>query len=196
MKLHYLAIVNRIRARVPEVKHIDLYNEQYLKQSEESPILTPAVFVQFSALPWQNQGDGTQEAPDAEITLHLVADDYEDTWQANDANIADSPAMRWIALIEKLHKAFNNFSPIALYLPPGAATLPDDAPSGSNAPVAQTVWLSTDWQRSGQEPDTDADHLRVEKLTYSMCLFDYSATDFYNFIEVQAEPDVTATFSV
>jgi hypothetical protein len=192
MKLHYLAIVNRIRARVPEIKTIDLYNGQYQKMDSENPFLTPAVFVEFSALPWVNQGDGTQEAPEATITLHIVAEDYEDVWQADSADIAASPAMKWIALIEKVHKAFNNYSAQAMYVAPAPAQLPDDAPQGSAAPLPQQVWLSTDWQRSNQEPDTDADHMRVEKLTYSMNLFDYSATDYYDYIQVMAEPEVTA----
>ena len=191
MKLHFLAIVNQIKAKVPEIKTIDLYNAQYLKQAEELPFTTPAVFIEFGELPWLNQGDGTQECPDAVLTLHVVDDDYEDTWQSNLANINQNPTLKWIELVEKIHKAFNNYALKALYLPPTAAQLPSDAPVGSVAPVAQDVWLSTDMQRSSQVTDTDAYHLRVEKLSYSTNLYDYSATSFYDYIQVPVEPEVS-----
>lgn len=196
MKLHYLAIVNRIKSRVPEVKHIDLYNQQYLKQEEEHPFLTPAVFIEFSSMPWLNQGDGTQEAPEGQITLHLVDDDYSDSWQAGDDVANQTPAMAWIELIEKLHQAFNNFAPKGIYVAPNPAIVPVDAPEGTLPPQATDVHLSTDWQRSNQEPDTDADNMRVEKLTYDMCLFDYSATPYYKYISVMVEPNVVPVIGI
>lgn len=54
------------------VEHFDLWNRQIEFLSKERPFKFPAVFVEFSPIQWDQQGNGVQEG-DLTFRLHVVS---------------------------------------------------------------------------------------------------------------------------
>lgn len=73
LKEFYSALRLHLATAMPELNTIALYNGQYDYSDMELPIVCPAVYIEFAALPWLTGGLHTQES-EAEIKLHLVMD--------------------------------------------------------------------------------------------------------------------------
>ena len=58
----------------PVFRHIDLWNQQVEYIEKEQPFDTPALFIEFSTIDWQQQLQAAQDAP-IEITIHIVTRD-------------------------------------------------------------------------------------------------------------------------
>ena len=97
-KDYLTAIQQRINDRLPEVKHVAFYNEEYQHFDEARPPKLPAVYVEFdNPVSWQTAGNGLQVAPDTSIRLHLVMFDLD-----------DHPD-KLFTLAQKLHQAMHGF---------------------------------------------------------------------------------------
>lgn len=69
----YGKIKETLEAEVPEVKHIDLWNQNVEFLDEEEVWARPAVFVEFGSISWQPlQGRGRRGL--GEVRIHLVTD--------------------------------------------------------------------------------------------------------------------------
>lgn len=95
----YLAIEQLLLAITDEqpqpqhiFKHCDLWNRQVEFIEQETPFLTPAIFVEFLEIPWQTDGRSVQDA-DLTIRLHIVT-----PWFANTASDIADTAVRSAAL--------------------------------------------------------------------------------------------------
>lgn len=65
---------------VPEVKHVNLWNNQLSYTEDEQPFLTPAVFIEFATIQWQHHLHGIREAV-ITVNLHVVTDSRVGTWE-------------------------------------------------------------------------------------------------------------------
>ncbi len=98
-----------LRAKVPELKHIDLYygQEQMIDgDGNWLPFQSPSVFIQFQATGVNDLGDLAQELL-MDITIYLYVETVQDT---NDASIGQARALQFIGLMRKLHQALHNAS--------------------------------------------------------------------------------------
>lgn len=61
------------------IKHIDIWNNQIAFIEEEPPFATPAVFIEFMPIRWEDVGGGIYEA-DVSVKLHVVTDSRVSKW--------------------------------------------------------------------------------------------------------------------
>lgn len=109
----YLAIVNRLK-NIPGAdgeslfKHFDLWNQQVEFIEQETPFLTPAVFVEFLPLQWRTLGNRIQDA-DLTVRLHIVTE-----WNALTAdNVPDEEqiqALEYLDIVDSVVAAMQNFA--------------------------------------------------------------------------------------
>ena len=69
----YKAICDRISQQVPEVKHIDLWNNNIAVLSGGAVWPRPAVFIEFETIEWRQQQNRVRMA-DIAVRLHIVTD--------------------------------------------------------------------------------------------------------------------------
>lgn len=69
----YKAICDRLTAQVPDIKHIDLWNNNIAVLSGGAVWPRPAVFVEFEAIEWRQQQNRARMA-DIAVRLHVVTD--------------------------------------------------------------------------------------------------------------------------
>lgn len=64
-----------INLKVPEVQHVDLYNENVEYVDEESPWERPAVFIEFGDIEWRPlTGSKLSQRGEGDVMLHIVTD--------------------------------------------------------------------------------------------------------------------------
>lgn len=113
----YKEICAILRAKVPKLKHIDLYYGQ--EQAIDSdgnwiPFTAPAVFLQFTAAQVDDIGDLRQQLL-MDVTVHLAVETVQDT---NDRSTGQRRALEFIDIMRQLHVALHNaqgehFSPMS-----------------------------------------------------------------------------------
>ena len=69
----YKAICDRLSAQVPDIKHIDLWNNNIAVLSGGAVWPRPAVFVEFETIEWRQQQNRARMA-DIAVRLHIVTD--------------------------------------------------------------------------------------------------------------------------
>lgn len=76
----FLAIQSLINSKMPEIKAVELYNNQFEDYkgdfNEEAPLLFPLVLIDFVGGEWEHQGD-TRRSPAYIIELHLGIESYK-----------------------------------------------------------------------------------------------------------------------
>ena len=72
-----------IEAQVPDVQHVDLYNENVEYVDEESPWQRPAVFIEIGDIGWRMMaGKELMQRGEGEMRLHIVTDWMEGGFEA------------------------------------------------------------------------------------------------------------------
>lgn len=72
-----------IETKVPEVQHVDLYNENVEYVDEECPWERPAVFIEFGDIEWRPfTGTKLSQRGEGELRLHIVTDWAEGGFEA------------------------------------------------------------------------------------------------------------------
>lgn len=99
----YLAIKTAL-GDAPSVKHVGLFNNQFVKIEQEKPFGFPAVFVQFLELDYFTRGDSSQDA-ETIARLHIGYDSLE----TDDLKIFD--------LIDEIHGVLNGVTVNSLFTP-------------------------------------------------------------------------------
>jgi hypothetical protein len=105
-----------IRAKLPEVKHVDLYYGQDQVVGTDGnwiPFRAPAVFLEFNAAQVSDLGDNTQQLL-MDISMHLCVETVQDT---HAGSAGQRRALEFTALLRKLHVAMHgasgdHFSPL------------------------------------------------------------------------------------
>lgn len=108
-KYTFEKIKERLIAKVPELKTIGLFNNQFEKESENNPIGFPALFVEFDSIDWRSQQRGIQIGLSV-IRFHIGVETYktnfsgEQIWEPND--------LEFLELVEKIHVAIHGFDDV------------------------------------------------------------------------------------
>jgi phage gp37-like protein len=84
----YIDIAKHLRAKVPAMKHIDLYNRQYENSLQQHPLNVPAVFVEFISFAPMGGAQGVVEGTRA-IRLHCVVTTFKDTMNIDLVNTTE-----------------------------------------------------------------------------------------------------------
>lgn len=105
-KLLFEEIKNRLIDRVPELKTIGLFNNQFSTEKKINPFVYPAAFIEFESFDWKQQGRGIQIG-NAAVKIHVGFETYK-------TNISSTiPAFPeddlFFDLIAKIHVALNGF---------------------------------------------------------------------------------------
>lgn len=81
----YAALVEQLK-NIPEVKHVDLWNENVVYADQDEPWQRPAVFIELGAIDWTTMQGALRGNGD--IKLHTVIDWSEnapiEAWQLTD----------------------------------------------------------------------------------------------------------------
>lgn len=103
----YKAIADLIVAKVPAIKHVDLYYGQENMVDEDGnwmPFRAPAVFLDFSAAEVKDLSEGKQELL-MDIGVYL----YMETVQDSDrGSWGQRRALEFMGLLRQLHQALHN----------------------------------------------------------------------------------------
>jgi hypothetical protein len=106
----FKALQEQIKAQMPEIKHIDIYNGQLEneKAGKGEPWLRPAVFFRFQPHPMRNLGNKVQ---DAEIDLFvMVVTEIKARTATRHIGVQQNRALEHFTLNGKLHKALHTFA--------------------------------------------------------------------------------------
>jgi len=100
MKDLYLNIKKHVREWLPEIKHVDLWNNTAFDPWDDgAPFPRPAVFVEFGPVEWTTAGRGKKTGAVA-VTLHVVSD-------CHDLGADDMDMMASLELMERVENAFD-----------------------------------------------------------------------------------------
>ena len=106
----YLAIKERLK-NIPGAdgeslfKHFDLWNQQVEFIEQETPFLTPAVFVEFLPMKWRTLGNRVQDA-DLITRLHIVTE-----WHADyTPDDLEDRALEYLDIVDNVVAAMQNFT--------------------------------------------------------------------------------------
>lgn len=101
----YTAIVERIRSTSPEIKHIELWNNQTDRLENGSLFGLPAVFVEFTPIDWRRQARG-QARGEIQVSLHIITKHEP---QQSDCRPAEQPAS-YFTLLEQVQSSIIGLS--------------------------------------------------------------------------------------
>lgn len=106
----YIEIAKHLRAEVPAMKHIDLYNRQYENSRDQHPYNMPAVFVEFVDFTPQGGISGVVEGTRV-IRLHCVVTTYKDAANIDLVNTTEqNKRLAHLAFHNAIHAAMQGFS--------------------------------------------------------------------------------------
>ncbi|MBK9598575.1 MAG: hypothetical protein IPO60_09755 [Flavobacteriales bacterium] len=105
----YLELCELLHAKVPGLKHFDLYYGQEMAVDGDGNWLAfraPAVFFEFSAAQVVDLGGMSQQL-DMEITVYLYVETVQDT---NKGSLGQARAMEFTGLLRQIHAALHGTS--------------------------------------------------------------------------------------
>lgn len=97
----YKAICNRLKEKVPEVAHIDLWNNNIAVLTGGAVWPRPAVFIEFEVIDWKQEQRGARRG-DVAVRLHIVTDSV--AYNGSDDARQDS-ALAYLDLIDRINTA-------------------------------------------------------------------------------------------
>lgn len=136
-------IASRIKAKMPEIRQIEIYNDQYNNIEDEAyPVFPPAAFIEFEDIEWSNLGELVQQAI-VTVNIHIVTEHIA-PFKMNE-NSADvlAYAQSVTNLSGKLHQALHGFVPITPLSPAqpiGISMFKRISTSQVQAPPTLHVW--------------------------------------------------------
>ncbi|MCW5900476.1 MAG: DUF1566 domain-containing protein [Flavobacteriales bacterium] len=105
----YKELCELIKAKVPEIKHVDLYYGQDQVIDSDGkwlPFRAPAVFLDFQAAQVNDVGDLAQQL-EMDVTVWVATETVQDTTHGS---AGQRRAMQFVGLMRKLHVALHNAS--------------------------------------------------------------------------------------
>lgn len=103
----YKELCALIRAKVPAIKHVDLYygQEQFIgSDGNWTPFRAPAVFLEFRAAVVQDLGDQAQQLT-MDIGVYLLHETVQDT---DDRSLGQRRALEFVGLLRQLHATLHS----------------------------------------------------------------------------------------
>lgn len=148
LAIYYNLLQERIKNTVPEIEIVELYINQYNNTDKERPIITPAVYIEFSTINWHDTGINTQEGL-LTINIHFVVSHL----LPNNAIDFNEYNIKVLELFQKLHLALQGYQMI------------------DNNKYA----FSTKLTRISTQYDTNSDGLQIWINTYQCTIIDNSS---------------------
>lgn len=102
----FLAIVEQLKAKVPKIKYIDLWNEQMTEIKSENAWPTPSVFIEFEQFEVRQMANHARTA-DVSVRLHIIT--RAATYNAND-KVRMNAALDYFDLIDQVNAAMSTLS--------------------------------------------------------------------------------------
>lgn len=103
----YEAILQRIMAECPDVKYIDLYNDQYNNEEKENAFNSPAVLIEFPDFPLRSLGEGRQDA-DVPFFIHIGSEQYSEA-SSREPDAVRARALAHLTIVDSIQKALHLF---------------------------------------------------------------------------------------
>jgi hypothetical protein len=100
----YLLIAQRLREKLPETGHIDLFNRQFDRLETGHPVAYPAILIDMQA-EFAGKGKGKQDGAWT-ITMHIGQELYADTYMGSDSQIK---AFEVLDFVDKVYLALQGF---------------------------------------------------------------------------------------
>lgn len=145
LKQLHQSIEAHIQANLPQIKWIDIWNNQPARYGEDFPWPRPAIFLEYQFPDFETQGKGVQKT-DAVINVYITQDLYAGAYTGAPNQTA---ALAVLDMIDTVHAAMQGFS--------------DDS-AGLGALDRQSL-----------TPDTNHGNLVTYSLTYQARVTDASA---------------------
>lgn len=107
----YIDIAKRIRLKVPTVKTIDVFNNQYEEPSRHDPVTCPAVLVEWAPTEWSDLPMGIQEGVGG-FRIHCVVNTLRHTRNIDlQTNTQAALNLLHLAFPKAVHAALQGFAP-------------------------------------------------------------------------------------
>ncbi len=174
LKEVYKAIKKAIGDQIDGINDLDWYLGQYDQDGDNTLYTTPAVYIEFQPMDWEQLKVGVQ-ACNLMVSIHAVNASLYDT----DQRILDA-ASNHLELENSVYRALQGFRCMLSYLPEYAGLA-----GGANDRV-----LLESMVRQRTYPDHDINRLLVSVQEFKTRIYDYSAEPQYQ--EVIANLNLTA----
>jgi hypothetical protein len=121
----YIDIAKHLRAKVPGIKHIDLYNGQFENPEAHLPANYPAVYVEFLPTRWDTHPQGVQRGTGG-IRVYCVVKNFlgADNIDLRTTEVAQQ-RLAYLLFEKLVHAALQNFAPTGYGNLMRSTTLPD-----------------------------------------------------------------------
>lgn len=172
----YLALKERLKTKLPEVKEITWDMAQYEQIPGEDVLhITPALLIKFNPVTWQTQPGNLQRAVlEFEITL------INDTAYGDERDITDTQYINHLAMESKVFKYLMNHR-ILLSDVPGMSALKNTA---NDAVLLESI------VRTNTRPHDELDVFVRSTQVFQSTIFDYSATPVWQTILATLDCDM------
>lgn len=104
----YLSLMKRLQERVPGIKHIDLFNNQFIMEGEEMPRKCPAVLIEFKPIIFKSVGNRRQEG-EMNIDIHIGSEVIQEVSSRENERIRDK-GLSHLELVDKVTNATMGFT--------------------------------------------------------------------------------------
>lgn len=168
----YHLIKNRVTSKVPELKEIDWFLNQYDPSGPGIIYTAPGLYIEFLPFDTQSLGGGVQMAA-AEFRMHLVSDNVFD----NDKRIRKTTPTDHANLIDKTYNAVYKYRGLLSDLPEFAAL----------AGTENDFRLINSIDRTGVVPPHNLSGLMVTVQSFRCVLYDHTATKAWQSIAPDLE---------
>jgi len=104
----YLAIMNRLIAKVPEINYFDWWNNQLNNEEEDLPFNFPAIFMEYDPINWQTLGRKRQAAI-VTFRLYIAIDNLMEK-SSNEKEKIREGALKDTDIISCIFKALQGYN--------------------------------------------------------------------------------------
>lgn len=100
VKQVFLEVQKELLSDLSELKQCDLYNRQYERDADDTPILTPSVFVEFGEVLFDDVGKARQIGQ-CDIVFHVVSERFSSSSEPN--------GLKHLDLLEQVHSVLQGW---------------------------------------------------------------------------------------
>jgi len=160
----YKSLQYFITQRIPEIKYISLYNNQFNNSQTNRPIPYPAVLIEILPITFQNLANQMQYA-EVNINLHFGTEIYNG-FDRNDA--MQDRSLEHLSLLDKLYVGLNRVN---------SEILPDE--------FKNEFYLQSAFNRTGLQLNLYNSVVNHSIITGKFIIYDSSAVKRYNEFELE-----------
>ncbi len=150
LKQTYEAIKNHLKDNVPEVRTINLWNNQINYEQEQIAIVTPAVYVEMPSAVWGRIGKSSAQHGTGVVRIYVVQNKLSDSYTIDGSDAeTQGDALDRFDLVQIIHNKLQQF---------------------------RTPYFK-ELERSGTDADVDHNNIIVDIIDYSTTLIDNNVNE-------------------